>query len=78
MIYKASGSLNTKGHVSFGAGIGYRFDNIDSRSKEILKLQRNGNINLLDERVYEIYIELKELKGKFNELENLIKAMFKK
>ena len=29
IVYKASGALNTKGHVSFGMGIGYQFDKND-------------------------------------------------
>ncbi|CAM3072159.1 YadA-like family protein [Streptobacillus ratti] len=89
LVYKASGSLNTKGHVSLGAGIGYQFDNIVSRSKDMLTLQRNGNINLLDEKVYELKIqfndmkkenttlknEVKDLKDKLYELEMLIKTI---
>ncbi|CAM3190262.1 YadA C-terminal domain-containing protein [Streptobacillus ratti] len=57
LIYRASGSLNTRGHVALGAGLGYQFDSMVSRNKEILKLQRNGNINLLDEKVYELELQ---------------------
>ncbi|NYV28539.1 YadA-like family protein, partial [Streptobacillus felis] len=43
LVYKASGSLNTKGHVALGAGLGYQFDKLESRRKDMLTLQRNGN-----------------------------------
>ncbi|WP_064581003.1 YadA-like family protein [Streptobacillus moniliformis] len=92
LVYRASGALNTKGHVSLGAGLGYQFDNIGKRSKEILKLQRNGNINLLDEKVYELNNEVKALKeenkaiieknmnleNRISELEKLIKKLIEK
>lgn len=29
MVYKASGALTSKGHVSFGVGLGYQFDKND-------------------------------------------------
>ncbi|WP_196760989.1 YadA-like family protein, partial [Streptobacillus moniliformis] len=28
LTYRASGSLNTRGNISLGAGLGYQFDNI--------------------------------------------------
>ncbi|WP_064592304.1 YadA-like family protein [Streptobacillus moniliformis] len=86
LTYRASGSLNTRGNISLGAGLGYQFDNISKRNKELLTLKRNGNINLLDEKVYELEKqfneiknklkdEIKELKFKFSELEKLVKIM---
>ncbi|WP_064613642.1 YadA-like family protein [Streptobacillus moniliformis] len=92
LVYRASGSLNTRGHVSLGAGLGYQFDNIGKRSKEMLKLDRYGNINLLDEKVYEHGIKIEnleisneklkkdnhELKMKVAELEKLIHELMKK
>ncbi|CAM3073427.1 YadA-like family protein [Streptobacillus felis] len=85
LVYKASGSLNTKGHVALGAGLGYQFDKLESRRKDMLTLQRNGNINLLDEKVYELDNEVKELKEKnksledrVSELERLMKEFIKK
>ncbi|WP_064591877.1 YadA-like family protein [Streptobacillus moniliformis] len=77
LVYRASGALNTKGHVSLGAGLGYQFDNIGKRSKEILKLQRNGNINLLDEKVYELDKEFKALKENNKTLESRIAELEK-
>ncbi|WP_064605659.1 YadA-like family protein [Streptobacillus moniliformis] len=70
LTYRASGSLNTRGHVSLGAGIGYQFDNIEKRSKELLSLQRNGNINLLDEKVYEHELKIKLFEKELKELKN--------
>ncbi|WP_064607558.1 YadA-like family protein [Streptobacillus moniliformis] len=92
LVYRASGSLNTRGHVSLGAGLGYQFDNIGKRSKEMLKLDRYGNINLLDEKVYKHGIKIEnleisneklkkdnhELKMKVAELEKLIHELMKK
>ncbi|WP_196760981.1 YadA-like family protein, partial [Streptobacillus moniliformis] len=49
LVYRASGSLNTKGHISLGAGLGYQFDNLEARIIDILTLQSNVNINMLDE-----------------------------
>ncbi|WP_208600521.1 YadA-like family protein, partial [Streptobacillus ratti] len=72
LVYRASGSLNTRGNVALGAGLGYQFDNIVTRSKEMLKLQRNGNINLLDEKVYELDNEVKALKENNKKLETRI------
>ncbi len=62
LIYRASGSLNTRGHVALGAGLGYQFDSMVSINKEILKLQRNGNISLLDEKVYELELQFNGIK----------------
>ncbi|WP_415669467.1 YadA-like family protein [Streptobacillus felis] len=69
LVYKASGSLNTKGHVALGAGLGYQFDKLESRRKDMLTLQRNGNINLLDEKVYELDKEVNDLKTSVKYLE---------
>ncbi|WP_067322102.1 YadA-like family protein [Streptobacillus felis] len=84
LVYKASGSLNTKGHVALGAGLGYQFDKLESRKKDMLTLQRNGNINLLDEKVYEHEIEIesleklnKELLEKVEKLEKMIQKLEK-
>ncbi|WP_064612306.1 YadA-like family protein [Streptobacillus moniliformis] len=70
LVYRAGGSINTRGHVSLGAGIGYQFDNIEKRSKELLSLQRNGNINLLDEKVYEHELKIKLFEKELKELKN--------
>ncbi|WP_197417006.1 YadA-like family protein, partial [Streptobacillus felis] len=70
LVYKASGSLNTKGHVALGAGLGYQFDKLESRRKDMLTLQRHGNINLLDEKVYELENTVNELKAKNEEFQN--------
>ncbi|WP_064612618.1 YadA-like family protein [Streptobacillus moniliformis] len=70
LVYRAGGSINTRGHVSLGAGIGYQFDNIEKRSKELLTLQRNGNINLLDEKVYEHELKIKLFEKELKELKN--------
>ncbi|WP_064613599.1 YadA-like family protein [Streptobacillus moniliformis] len=92
LTYKASGSLNTRGNISLGAGLGYQFDNISKRNKELLTLQRNGNINLLDEKVYELEKQLnkveklnleyknevEELKVKVNKLEKMLNELIKK
>ncbi|NYV28373.1 YadA-like family protein [Streptobacillus felis] len=84
LVYKASGSLNTKGHVALGAGLGYQFDKLESRRKDMLTLQRNGNINLLDEKVYQQNIRLTNLRNsslalldKLNFLENKIEKLMK-
>ncbi|WP_197034528.1 YadA-like family protein, partial [Streptobacillus canis] len=78
LVYKASGSLNTKGHVALGAGFGYQFDKLESRRKDMLTLQRNGNINLLDEKVYELDQEVTTLKDKVNNLEKANKELNEK
>ncbi|ACZ01786.1 adhesin [Streptobacillus moniliformis] len=70
LTYRASGSLNTRGNVALGAGLGYQFDSVSSRSKELLTLQRNGNINLLDEKVYEHELKIKLFEKELKELKN--------
>ncbi|WP_208600522.1 YadA-like family protein, partial [Streptobacillus ratti] len=78
LVYRASGSLNTRGNVALGAGLGYQFDNIVTRSKEMLKLQRNGNINLLDEKVYELELQFNEMKKELEELRMVVEKFMKK
>ncbi|CAM3072190.1 YadA C-terminal domain-containing protein [Streptobacillus ratti] len=92
LVYKSSGALNTRGHVALGIGLGYQFNNMVSRNKDMLTLQRNGNINLLDENVHELEIqfndmkkenislkdEVKNLRTKLSELDILIKTIIKK
>ncbi|WP_064615452.1 YadA-like family protein [Streptobacillus moniliformis] len=85
LVYRAGGSLNTKGHVSLGAGLGYQFDKLASRKRDMFVLQRNGNINLLDEKVYELEMEVenlkkenKELKKELLELKEMFKELMKK
>ncbi|WP_064580930.1 YadA-like family protein [Streptobacillus moniliformis] len=68
LVYRASGSLNTKGHISLGAGLGYQFDKLEARKKDILTLQRNGNINMLDEKVYEHELKIRSLEASNKEL----------
>ncbi|CAM3197003.1 YadA-like family protein [Streptobacillus ratti] len=78
LTYRASGSLNTRGNISLGAGLGYQFDNISKRNKELLTLQRNGNINLLDEKVYDLDNKVKTLEKRVNELETILRELIKK
>ncbi|QXW65425.1 YadA-like family protein [Streptobacillus moniliformis] len=78
LTYRASGSLNTRGNISLGAGLGYQFDNISKRNKELLTLKRNGNINLLDEKVYELDNKVKTLEKRVNELETLLREIIRK
>uniref|UniRef100_UPI0018C87212 YadA-like family protein n=1 Tax=Streptobacillus moniliformis TaxID=34105 RepID=UPI0018C87212 len=78
LTYRASGSLNTRGNISLGAGLGYQFDNISKRNKELLTLKRNGNINLLDEKVYELDNKVKTLEKRVNELETILREIIRK
>ncbi|CAM3126398.1 YadA-like family protein [Streptobacillus felis] len=78
VVYRASGAINTKGYFSIGAGLGYQFDNLESRRKDMLTLQRHGNINLLDEKVYELEMEVSELREKISNLEKTNKLILEK
>ncbi|NYV28086.1 adhesin, partial [Streptobacillus felis] len=60
------------------AGLGYQFDKLESRRKDMLTLQRNGNINLLDEKVYELDMEVKQLKAENKENKEMIKLLLER
>ncbi|NYV28370.1 adhesin, partial [Streptobacillus felis] len=60
------------------AGLGYQFDKLESRRKDMLTLQRNGNINLLDEKVYELDQEVTSLKNNVKNLEGANKVLNEK
>ncbi|CAM3137980.1 hypothetical protein STFE110948_03570 [Streptobacillus felis] len=44
----------------------------------MLTLQRNGNINLLDEKVYELDMEVKQLKAENKENKEMIKLLLER
>lgn len=84
IVYKLSGSLNTKGNVGLGMGIAYQFDNENDIRKDEMVLNKNGNIVLLDEKVYEndmkiksLEKENKELKEKLEKIEKLLESILK-
>ena len=54
MIYITSGSLNTKGNVAFGLGIGYQFD----ENNRVNDTERN--------KMAELELKLKEQESKYN------------
>ena len=56
-MYKASGALNTKGHVTFGVGLGYQFD----RNTRDNDTHRNDIIDL-KEKLEDIMRENSEYK----------------
>lgn len=54
LIYRVSGSLNTKGNVAFGLGIGYQFDG-------------NNRVNDTEHnKIAELELKLKEQESKYN------------
>ena len=62
LVYKASGALNTKGHVSFGIGIGYQFD----RNTRDNDTHRNDIIDL-KEKLEDVIRENAEYKQEIQE-----------
>ena len=54
LIYITSGSLNTKGNVAFGLGIGYQFD----ENNRVNDTERN--------KMAELELKLKEQESKYN------------
>jgi len=62
LVYKASGALNTKGHVSFGIGIGYQFD----RNTRDNDTHRNDIIDL-KEKLEDVIRENTEYKQEIQE-----------
>ena len=62
LVYKASGALNTKGHVSFGIGIGYQFDK-NTRDNDT---HRNDIIDL-KEKLEDVIRENTEYKQEIQE-----------
>lgn len=63
LVYRASGTLNTKGNVSFGVGIGYQFDK-NTRDNDT---ERN-DINELQNKVEILSRENIEYKNSINQL----------
>ena len=62
LVYKASGALNTKGHVTFGVGLGYQFD----RNTRDNDTHRNDIIDL-KEKLEDIMRENSEYKQEIQE-----------
>ena len=63
LVYRASGTLNTKGNVSFGVGIGYQFDK-NTRDNDT---ERN-DINELKNKLENLSRENIEYKNSINQL----------
>ncbi|WP_197034540.1 YadA C-terminal domain-containing protein, partial [Streptobacillus canis] len=62
LVYKASGSLNTKGHVALGAGLGYQFDvktSTINRKDEIEELRNENKKN--KELIQQLFEKISEL-----------------
>lgn len=72
LVYRASGSLNTKGNVSFGVGIGYQFDK-NTRDNDT---ERN-DINELQNKVEILSRENSEYKNSINQLLKRLEALEK-
>ena len=69
LVYKASGALNTKGHVSFGIGIGYQFDrntrDNDTHRNDIIDLkEKYEKLALENEQNKELIKQLLEMISK--------------
>ncbi|CAM3151094.1 YadA-like family protein [Streptobacillus ratti] len=62
LVYRASGSLNTKGHVALGAGVGYQFKSVSESDNEVKVLKENNKI--LETRILELEKLVKELMKK--------------
>ena len=62
LVYKASGALNTKGHVTFGVGLGYQFD-LNTRDNDT---HRNDIIDL-KEKLEDVIRENSEYKQEIQE-----------
>ena len=62
LVYKASGALNTKGHVTFGVGLGYQFD----RNTRDNDTHRNDIIDL-KEKLEDVIRENSEYKQEIQE-----------
>ncbi|WP_064579802.1 OmpA family protein [Streptobacillus moniliformis] len=76
VVYKVSGALNTKGHVSLGAGIGYQFGSSVNikKDKEVI-IEKEVIVN--NDEVNNSIVKLNELNNKLNkridELEKKLK-----
>ncbi|WP_073507846.1 YadA-like family protein [Streptobacillus notomytis] len=62
LVYRASGSLNTKGHIALGAGLGYQFKSVSESDNEVKVLKENNKI--LETRILELEKLVKELMKK--------------
>ncbi|CAM3151171.1 OmpA family protein [Streptobacillus ratti] len=72
IVYKASGSLNTKGHVALGAGIGYQFGSYNNSNNDIKETDTIINsslekLNALNHRLNEQNHKLNDQNNKLNE-----------
>ena len=69
-LYRASASLNTKGNVAFGIGLGYQF----GKKKDILE---NSKLSKLELKLNTLKEENETNKSKVSELEVIIKEISK-
>ena len=69
-LYRASASLNTKGNVAFGIGLGYQF----GKKKDILE---NSKLIKLEEKFNILKQENESNKSKVSELEVIVKEISK-
>ena len=79
LVYRASGTLNTKGNVSFGVGIGYQFDkntrNNDTERNDIKELQ--NKVEILSRENIEYKKEQEQNKDIINQLLKRIELLEK-
>ena len=77
IVYRASGSLNTKGNIALGIGLGYQFDKIEnvdnetkgrvvSLEKEVMNYKEKDRLS--QEKVSKLESELEILKLQMKEL----------
>ena len=79
LVYRASGTLNTKGNVSFGVGIGYQFDkntrDNDTERNDIKELQ--NKVEILSSENIEYKKEQEQNKDIINQLLKRIELLEK-
>ena len=79
LVYRASGTLNTKGNVSFGVGIGYQFDkntrDNDTERNDINELQ--NKVEILSRENIEYKKEQEQNKDIINQLLKRIELLEK-
>ena len=79
LVYRASGTLNTKGNVSFGVGIGYQFDkntrDNDTERNDIKELQ--NKVEILSRENIEYKKEQEQNKDIINQLLKRIELLEK-